>query len=1207
MRLELPSRIDFAGGLNTKQNLFVSENEAVVARNVDIGTDGVYKRQGTVRLVTESVGQTIASHFFYSNTGVRLLAVVVNTSVRIYGVSAAGTLTLLRNIANVYAQVPIDVTFTILPGKDISILLLCKNQTAVQVTLYEFYTQTHVADEARFADYIEWISVDSTTKRSVTSVFVDGEVSTSLITAAGTYAAITDARVNLPTFKGASLIAFAVSAWAEADAWRGDNFITSVPRLHASNTDATVELPSSVLEDVMYYTNEYFDLPSKTAPYNRLRIQPAPVGFSTFTPTDVLNYVPVDAETLPVNMAQELSYRRYAFTDGIVTDTLARFTSNVVKLGDVSPGDTHVTFGNARPYLQYSLSSASNVGSNSFVLVPEHQFQTGDVVRVTVATGDGYLTTNTSAPRRYVKRLDSNRFELYTDEALTTLDTTSLQAQLRIPIVSTSAAGGATQDLRLIVPASLKLPGTVIPITYAPQFGNSLNIPFGTYYLQFVGSASPTEGFYQVFTDAACRFGVTGMLNPIQGNGGVICVLQTFKIERLVQDNLYVARQRFVPFNSFVGCAPTNIGIIRNNVYGSNFTEFATTSLDGRTTGYSLFWSEVRPAEPTPLLSAASSSLARAYYIQSSSANNANDWQIIYNKERKWISNSFSGNVRSKRPAKANWSDIDFTLIPIAGYGRFASFRDGVFPNIGVVYNGRLVLAGVNSNPNLLLFSSPVDVFGLGYDYSYMQVYKGQDSTNDANPFDLSVKDLENAPVTALHVWQDKLFVFTNRRSYQVEATSPSNRSIKVLAGSGAFNVHCVANSDRLLYFASNAGVYAVSLLDSLEYRTGEVSAKVSDVITDALGNANVNAFLCYNSTDDVLTLGIDETLYRYNARYDNWVTYDTTLGFNLRYLCVADKWLIGVTANKLGTILWRSNYDAYADFVVAVTDVTSVTVRAGTQQFNVVAGRKFYKVPWRMASTLVPNDIRVWLDNTEIFDNRWRKVSDTTIELLDNNITSGVLTVTPTGYTGDWFGVVTLLNGYQEAASYGLLVNLNPAATYTANLLTTPMGIAYDNAGYTLGDAPLDRVEVGHMYIAEYQSGVLGTELFDITKRCQSVSVLLALDEYRNLYDEVIPQMLLSLPDSEVINYKTYRTPHVGVFVAVRVVGSRESVGNLFSTLEVDTYADEYVLYRDRPNITGYMFSICVVSVNARAFKLVAWGADIDALKGTGQVSGGR
>jgi hypothetical protein len=1206
MRTDLPSRVNLSGGLNTQQSVFVSENEAIVARNVDIGTDGVRKRQGTVSLITASVGQAIASHFFYSNTGVRLLLVITGVDLQIHAVNANGSLTLLRTKTNVFSGTPLNVTFVALPGDNLAVLVLTTNQQPVQVTLYEFVTSLKVGTEARLFNFGAWLSNDTATKIANAYGFVNNSLA-GVVGGTAAFGTVTDASIALATFRTAAIIMFAVSAWTEADTWRGDNFHTIVPRLHATQADATIQLPRSITEDSLVRTASGNVLPTKPAPYHRIRVNAAPIGVSSLAPTNVLNYTAVNGISLPLDFTQTLTYQKYAFTDGTNSNFLTRYPYKSLTFGEVSQGNTHVTFGNARPYLKYTVSSANVSGGAGYITIPNHEFETGDVVSISVSSGNGFDTTGTVTAFRYVKRLDSSRFQLYTDVALTTLDLTSLAGQTLFSATVTTAQG-ANQTVTLTTGTAIQGGASWgTPVSHFNQgaVGN-VGIASGTYYMQFgavvTAGVSATYGLYY---DPALRFRVQTMTTPIVGTGGQWYVPLDFKIERLVQDNVYLSRARMVPFNNYAGAPTNSIGIVRDNVYGTNFTEFTTTvAIDGRATGYSMFWNGVNTGSPG-LIAAASTTVAFMYYIHGYTANNANDWQTIYNTARTWIGTTFTTNVLPKNNGIAfvAWATIDNTLIPASGYGRFADFQAGTFPNIGAVYNGRLVLGGMPNKPSTLLFSGVLDSAGTGYPYTFMPVYTGQDTTNAANPFDLVITDLENARITALHVWQDQLFVFTEERAYQVSATAPTQRSYKVLSGNGALNPYCITNSDRMLYFASRSGVYAVPLLDSQQYRTGDLSVKVSDNLVAALGAFNVIPFLVYNNDNDTLTLTLGNLLYRYSAKFDTWSVYDTPLGFNVQYAMIMFKWAVFVCFNKLGTTLIREGGIAYADFVSTAPPATA-TVFAATATRGYIVKQRFYRAPFLMTTTLITPDVNVWhIDSGTsavtllTYGTQYRKVNDTTIEVLVTTLAAGTLVFAPRGDGGDWFGAVTLLNSYQQSVSYGTLNVPSNSLSYTTNLLTSTLGTSLAAAGATIGGTLIPRVEVGYLYTAEYQTGAVSAEMFDMYKRCESVSVLLANDTRRLAVDAVIPQQLLN----------TFANVNAGVYMALKVIADKEALSDTLVNIATVAYADDYVLYRERVNILGYMFALSVVSLNANMFKLISWGADIDVRSGTGQVTGGR
>jgi hypothetical protein len=1188
MRLELASQTNLAGGLNTQQSVFVPSEDAIIARNVDVTTGGVSKRQGTVRLVSEGVGQVAASHFFYTNSGIALLVYITGTTLRIYSVNTVtGALALVRQVANVFSVVPRNVNFVVIPGNTLAVVLFSSNQQPVQLNFLEFTANALNGSEVRFRDYYRFALNDIFGKPSNTFFFVNKLLVTGTLTRDSTnlWYALTSAAINASTFIDASLLLIVVSAWTEAVAWRGENFHTVVPRLHTTNSDATVEIPSEIKLDTLPV--------GRTAPYDFLRVDALPLGVADLEPSTALNYSSVVGNVLPLDLSQTLTYQRYAFSDGTYVNNETRYPYKSATLGEVAQGSDFITFGNTRKYIRYTLNTINNI-SNGAAIVPRHEFETGDVVSLPIARGNGLDTTSVVSSFRYVKKIDGNKFELYNDAALTSRDTTSLASQTVFNVNATSGQGAGQ-----IVALGANVPtGTFL--YYLGTTANNVGIPTGNYAVKNVGAAGGGFWNYEVYYDVAMQFRVQTMSAPSQGNGGMWAVQLEFQVERLTQDNVYISRARPLTFNGGAGALPANIGILRNSSFGSNFTDFVTNpSFDGRTAGYSMWFADSKVNMAT-LQTNVGTSLVRTFYIHTHATNNANDWQIVYNRQRKWIGSAFQGFNYPVDPASNTWVSTDLMLIPVAGFGQLANFDTGVFPYIAAVYNNRLVLTGMAGKRNELTFSALLNTDApFAYPFIDLQVNKGADVSDASLPFDLLIDDEANSLVTALHVWQNQMFAFTADKAYQVSATNSLDRELRLLSGNGAVNSYCVCSSDRILYFASRNGVYAIPLTDSGEYRTGDISGKVYSALTKDI--VNTTPFLLFNNDDAVVTLCAGNNVYRYNTRFDNWTLYDTVLGFNVSYASIMAKWLVMVCGNKLGTTLIREGGNAYADFVNVATPTVS-TVVASTFSVPFTFKQAFYRVPWQMCCTLSHQDIRVWSVNGAVVTEltwltQFRKINAFEVEILDTTLNVPTLVFAPRGDSGDWFGAVTLLNSVQQQVDYGVLNVASLNQTYTTNLTLTALNTLLVAAGVGIGSASVNDIANGYMYISEYQSGAISAELFDMYKRLESVSVLLQADVRRYYSTALVPQYAIN----------QFFSVNAGAYVGVKVTASREELTDTFMELTSPTYADEYTLYRQRINLLGYMFYICCVSLNAHYFKLIAWNADIDMRSGTGQISGGR
>lgn len=1182
-RLELPTVSNLIGGLHSNGSLHLPTTDATVAHNVECSPDGVRKRKGTLSLLREASLAELPSHYFLSNGNVPFLLVVAGTALRLYTINEdESELTLLKTYSNVFARTPQDVSFVTLPGEDrFSVLVLSPATPPVQVMFYEWMMAGNATTTVASRELHKFGETDHVNKYTNSLVFADKVLAPAAIMTRGAVSTTVN-QASLLTAKVVTVLLPVVSWWAESEFWYGDNFLTQVPRFNVTPADATVKVPFSVLADkqligdVRQYT-PIFQLFARTAPLH-----------NNFTVPNNIDYSTVAFPVTPT----PLDYLTYVHSNGNVTEQLRNY-KNVTTDRDVQYGQTHITFGRSRPYVRYTLDSLDNLNDGA-AIIPGHQFETGDMVVFPVCRGDGVSTVSSQMTPRYVKKIDSRRVEFYTNASLTARDTTTLAKQTTVGATAVSAPGASQ-----IIAIAANFPTGTKLVHYGDSFSSAGFPGYTNFYVQNLGFASGVSYNYAVYYDPALTTRVTNFANPLVGTGGTWQMRNEYVVERHVLDAVWFARQRCTSFNNYTGSAPVNTRVRHlSGTLAANYNNFVVNEVvDGRNDAFSTWY-------PIPLSSAQganSTTNAPLVYVNPIPSLGDNDRITLTNIEKRFIGSAFTDNVFSIDPAKDTLANIHLVAYPVYGLGRFANYYSGSFPSFGAVYNGRLLLSGIANRPNVILFSGVRD-YAAKEGYNFFQITDALDFSDPAIPFDVTLADEKNSSLTALTVWQDQLFAFTEDACYRIQAPTPNERVVALLARNGAINQWSTVTSERLLYYISRNGLFAIPLTQSGDYRSGEVSVKVARNLVSSISKAS-RTQLCYNNDDNNVYLVTGNYIWVYNTQYDNWSTWESTMPFGTKYLTTLKRNVLVNSVNQLGASLLRMNWETYADYVT-YGSASSVSGIAPLTTLTFDSSQPFYVTPHRTSSMLSLEDLHVWIkpptgNHVKLtFGTQWRKSTANEIELLDSTLIGTHLVIAPKGYAGDWFGLATLVNGYQQDVGFGTINPATPNASYTANFSASVLAqiLAGNGVGIGAGQT-INNFASGYIYNTEWVSGAYGAEVWDVYKRCESVSALVKADQSRYYSGSFVPQF----------GYGRYVNFSASAKMGVIVAGER---GNNSDWLLEQTdmfYADDYVLFRYRPNLLGTMFRFAAYSADANYFHLASFGLDLDMRSGTGQISGGR
>lgn len=925
-------RLTNSGGLNTtssSQTLPYKDAAALV--NFDVDSSGkLVKRGGTLNLYTQATEYKIYSVRFNVTPRVGFLLTKVG-NLLVVSLVYNDSLLQLYSVNMFKSPNKALRAVELFDGETPSVLLLSEGTTPIQMFGYFESSLSHSGPTYYYQDS-KWSSLINSSRYA----FADGALCSSAWTSTFVN--------NLPNqIKDLDIIALRWYWWAEAETWNGQDFYQVVARAGDAPSDQHVVIPAELRTDLEQGST---DLPwtlffgnSSTKLYTE-NTSGTPVRAYEYSFSDGTNYDSTTSQTPLTKSSLFATFGRNNFpnkqrildknvnsvTDRFELDDHGYRTHDEVSfsLGDdgvifpgLSVGTTYyvnrIDNGSFELYHDIGLVSKVNLSdrnikyftdslirhADSAILIAGHGFSNRDQV---VLGSDTKLPTGLlNTVSYYVRVIDGNWFSLCFDSLLR--HNVFISAAPKVFFTTHSSSPNTV----LQVGATSLLDGDRIRFS-----SNTGTLPAGLtegalYYCKVID-----VGSIQIFTDPSLTSVVT-----MQGGSGVCFLIQDFGthtirlstgsvfLERKPYDSCGISRHRKLRFNNGNGITSTNLDV----------------RVDGVTYNFGSYtaFSAYRTVTTNP------NALIKWVAFQTGTLGLPRVARVtLVNKSTQFVGGDASNTPRSL--------SVSGGYIPVYGFGRFADYSKGVFPTTGVLLQGRLVLAGFQNKPGLLLFSGVSDA---AYTTEFFNFYQVTDALTSptVDPFDLNIVSGNQSILTALMNYQSSLFVFSYDTTYRLRGSesgfAAGSVSLYTVAHQGAVNPDCVARSENSVLIVSPTGVYDINLALEDNFASSEVSTKVSKFFA-SLKDSKYHElpWIVYDNFRLKFYFGLPSTSTAYNdkllvldsrtgswTRYESYAQFRTYSGFTYRDNLLGSQ--VGITAQlPCFVTVTRLNYSTPLDYV---------------------------------------------------------------------------------------------------------------------------------------------------------------------------------------------------------------------------------------------------------------------------------------------------
>lgn len=1223
------------GGLNrTSSPLNIPINDSPFALNVDFDVSGkVKKRLGTRTFWTEVSADRTSISEIQSNLGYSFLVSKLNTGLRVFHVDNDEA-DQIWSATNVFRQGTKDVNFVKIPGASVRVLMLNKNHTPIQLRVKEQQVVV-TAPGATVALDTEFLTLGvSIVFRNRQQVDVN-YTNTPLLTIPGGYLA--NDVIDIITFSWQWL--------AESHYYFGDNFHRSITRSGASPNDQNVQIPVTINSNI---TNE--ELPDE-------------YGIFAFVNNAYDNQYVYRADGKPGSAFE------YSFGDGA---TYEQGTDN-----SVTPSPFFVTFGKEAKSVKLTVSGRDINPANNTIIIRNHELETGDFVEF--YNEFGLYPPLTSGTAYYVQKVNDNEFRLFTDETLTTqidfsppatisFTDADIDTQLnRLVIAHPFPVGSITQvvfenfELELPVGIAPEQPYYVFALTsgilevYFDKFAtrrvdllsrpqrlifdsgvapdpqniititNHLLFPQDGVRLQpysgatLMGGVTPGQLYYvdvldpnsiQLFFDKALTLPVTITTTGsgesiLYKDGGEMRVRQEYggiTLEKITYSKVDFVRLRNLEFNGgerSPGVAGNDLYVTVNNIFVVQNTSNIplptpyTYQLFGPS-GYSLITDGVTLASRIGFTGSDEIGLPQNAVVR------------ITNKIPRWV-----GTAALQTPYAANNGSWE----PVFGVSKYCNYLTGEFFDVGTFFQSRLVLGGLQTVPQQILFSSKSS---LRLDQSYYFFQIAEDNvTPEVDPFDVIIPEQSNYQVQGLVEWQRALYIFTNnsvfRTSSQEGNITISNRIVGKVSEKGAVNPRCITITESTILFVSDTGVYDLTPVLENEYRAAEVSIKIRDFfgITTvekyrdlpwiAFDDIKLRVFVGIpqeTDTNESSTLLVFDTVQQSWTEYAAFYKFKSVLGLSYTDKSLGKQFMI---AHRLPCYIafTRFNYTKYLDFVQSDKDgsIGAVPIFVTQPTFNNVL-EYFPDITMLPLRDVV--DVRVYAGPsinslTELtYRTQWKKSNNNSI-ILVSNPGDGILLVTP-NVPESFFGALLLIDNIKEVLTDDSFGTVN---------FSNPCICSVDQSGYSGGgtiDVPCEfniqpnaKAIVGYPYHAVYVSPVFTSDLLSRFKKIVHLHVMFENVRERYKADDV---NTFTQVFSDLVN-RAENDLNVSLAMIYQTDFRSEKSVDVYNRLNVEKF-DSWSVFKEPLTGVGYSYQFVCWSLDEKTWVLNGYQIE-------GRLSGGR
>lgn len=1160
-----PSEEDIAlhasnfGGLNTTASPFnVPSTDATRLLNVDVSLDGKLRKRKGTRAFSDISAPNSDVYSFTSNTGIELTLVRFNKGFSLIQFDNNEILSVYTE-SNAFKFDNTKTTFMTVPEEHIRVVMFNERETPKQIQLYE--TTVYVDSNTSSLTFPTPFYLINSTVAGKAVVFKNGVYDTNLtVTHGATTSSISGTHVA-----GDRIVVMVVTWqwWAEALSYKVDNFRVTAPRFGANEADKLVTVPSTLTDDLEDVGDPYgIFLYSKFT---------SNLGANTYTLTQ------------PPTKAGEYQWSNgtYSLDPAFAFDTTT--TNYATKF--------FVSFGKESNTLEYNnveLIDFSN--SNRRVRIPGHKFVSGDLVTIEQENVNG----STVSTDRYVKVINSEVIELYSDSGLNTLSGITLSNSSEV--VLSSDVDAVNDRFNNITNAG----DFDSPLKVKPNVGTAM--PSGVIFDRtYYGVGNTAFDHVTLYLDPQHSFRENISAQP--PNSILIYTTRPIIFRKKVFNSVTFNRARKIPFNGNTGIASGKFDVILSNFFGL----FRNDNLSS--TGYVLL------TDRDNLSTRITDNTTKGQFIALINQANEDSELMLANAENSWSGTS----AIEFRFQLSIANSHEGGYYPIYGFSDYADFDAGVFPTVGTFYQERIYLSGFTNKTATVVASGTSNHYIKREYYNYFQITDAL-SGQVFEPFDFVLDD--PGAVMNMTVWQEQLFIFTRNYVYRngQQLLQPTSRAFSVVSNSGVYVLDSVAIADNDLLFLSYNGVYSLPLIESNEYRSSEISVKIRNAFESGRFNG-----IHFHKQRKKLFVYSSDTMFVFDFLTGAWTEYYAYIPFNVRSFTDYYDHTLGwfpLSANTnvrlfdgdniLQNCLLKYFEPSYLDYITNWDYTTDYTIKRDAIPFETIVTNDkqyTYKIrTWMPQTEEAP--IEVWQGSSIAVASKittWRKIAHDTIE-LSSPINSNLYIVPD--LPGTWHGINYEVNGvfpvWLNKSNFGTL-DLSDSGDYTIDLgelcLTEYKGdVLQQSEDSCIVILRVFSAAVGNAYPSEVAVPMFTQELVAQYKRVEEVYVWFEQSTDRFNFNDIAYQTGDPPFDNSIEDHYVRPTQ---VNIAVLQNNSvRAAMSEVVAAS--NTYNEgDMILYREHLQRLGYSYKLYLWSLFF--FNLIGYQVWAKRMSGSGFISGGE
>lgn len=558
------------------------------------------------------------------------------------------------------------------------------------------------------------------------------------------------------------------------------------------------------------------------------------------------------------------------------------------------------------------------------------------------------------------------------------------------------------------------------------------------------------------------------------------------------------------------------------------------------------------------------------------------------------------------------------SVFPTYGLGLFADYKNGFFPSVGAIFQGRLVLSGMRHDPSRVIYSAVNDTIEPGTRFNYFQVTDDLVGL-DTDPFDMVVAS-NNADdyVNGLVEWQNSLFILTRRAVFRASGgnntLAPSRRFLNFVSSLGLVNQWSVVRTDVAVYYLSDFGVFnLVPRVEDGEYVADEKSLKIRKAFTS--GQTSLS-WMSFDNTKKLLYVALPVSgdnvtaskLLVYNTFRDSWTSYESVNRFRTftghQYVdrATQEQFMLVCTLPSGNTGYVRLYGSRYADFVTTAYLTGAQTINFNVFSFSFITTQNIRDYTFNQFNALGQSnveDLLVYYDSRRLtFQTDYVKTNQG-IYLLFNPESAKNLRVysrrpvaesiqgqnnanVNAPFDADPFLVWINNKLYLEGSDYTLSKSSNSAQQFISVTLATN-----------------SKVETGYAYLSYYNSPMFVNERLGTLKRTKHLYLFMDNDIGQELYnttdvwgdattDEIVGVPKTSMNVNVAVTYDNTRTAEVGY----DLYGYEDLVWDFtfFDTNQSSLQTEKYILLKETLKGVGYAHQITLWSYDESTWKLAGY-----------------